>query len=201
MSKTKKIVTIIVLCLVVVIVATTVTLALVPKKYYDAVAGSTDNKADSIAVFSGGRRNEYFYSDEEHKAVCDNIVARYEAGLKENVLLSIFEGTSKFKTSIESYTSTVQLNNSQNTYIQFNYNYSQTLKYNGKEYKDANNNPVTFNSIIVSVTNTSNYMQSVNVYIASDRTNTTATPVVKITTLAKQYKLMEYINTLSLYTA
>ena len=194
MSKTKKIITIVALTLVVLLVTTTIVLAVVPKQYYDVVYRSTSATADYIGVYSGGKGNTYDKNSDQYAKV----VELYKKSTKENLLLSIFEGSSKFKTSIESYTSNVYLNNSENTYVAFKFNEMQTLKYNDAAYKNTSGNEVQFDVILVSVTNDGNYMQSVNVYIGKETSNTIVTPSYRIVTLAKQHELISYINSLEL---
>ena len=194
MSKTKKIITIVALTLVVLLVTATIVLAVVPKQYYDAVYRSTSATADYIGVYSGGKGNTYDKNSDQYAKV----VELYKKSTKENLLLSIFEGSSKFKTSIESYTSNVYLNNSENTYVAFKFNEMQTLKYNDAAYKNTSGNEVQFDVILVSVTNDGNYMQSVNVYIGKETSNTIVTPSYRIVTLAKQHELISYIDSLEL---
>ena len=192
MSKTSKIVTICVVALVSLIVVATIVLAIVPKHYYDVVYSSTSGQAQNIQVYSKGKTNVYTSDSAEYAS----IVSNYKSGLKENLLLSLFEGSLGYKSSIDKYTTPISLNDANSTYVVFRYGQDQTLLFDGSQVKD-NDEPITFRYIVLSVTNDSNYVKSVNAYICTAATDT-ATPIYKLTTLAKQYQLLQYISTLAL---
>ncbi len=196
MSKTKKIIIIVALSLVGLLIATTVLLACLPKQYYDGVFNTTTAKADYIGVYRNGYHNDYDNQSNTYK----QIEKLYKASTKENVLLSIFEGTGSFDESIEKYTTNLTLNNSENIYIAFVYNDKQTLNWQGKPYK-VNNSEVEFDHLFVTVENDSNFMASISIYVCNDTgsnvTYKSATPMYKITTVAKQHKLVEFINGLT----
>ena len=194
MTKGKKIFARIMLTIIVLLVTATIVLAVVPKQYYDAVYDSADGTVNNLTVYHKGKNNTYFSDTEEYGKIID----LYKKSSKENLLLSLFEGTLGAKPTIESYSTTLTLNNSENTYVAFNFNGTQTLKFKGETYKNKSGNSVTFNAIVVSVGNDSNNLATVNVYICTSVTGPSAIPQYKITTLAKQHELLEYITTLEL---
>ena len=196
MSKTKKIITIVALALVACLVFITILLACLPKQQYDGVFASTNGAVRDVVVFKSGKVSSAYDKD---SAEYNKIVELYKKGLKQNVLLSMFDGSLSFKAGIEAHTTNVELNSSVNTYVVFEYNEEQTLKWYGNEYHKSNGSNVTFNTIVVSVTNTSNTMQECNIYICTSRTDKVATPVYRITACAKQYDLYNYISTLPLF--
>ncbi len=195
-SKSKKILIIVCLSLVALLVITTVCLACIKTQFYDGVFGSTDAKAQAITVYHGGKDNTYVEGSAEYNKIVD----LYKGSSKENVLLNIFEGAYSFDKDIRSYNTSITLNNSENTLIVFNYGEEQTLKYDGKEYKDASGKSVTFRSLIVSVDNNTNYMKEIKVYVCKDTAGgiSKITPSYAISTVSKQAKLYEYITSLEL---
>ena len=194
MSKGKKIFAIIMLTIIVLLVTATIVLAVVPKQYYDAVYDSADGTVNNFTIYHKGKNNTYFSDTEEYGKIVD----LYKKSSKENLLLSLFEGTLGAKPTIESYSTTLTLNNSENTYVAFKFNNTQTLKFKGETYKNKSGNSVTFNAIVLNVGNDSNNLETVNVYICTSVAGPSAIPQYKITTLAKQHELLEYITTLEL---
>lgn len=193
--KTKRILIIVCLSLIAALIVTTICLACIKSTFYDGVFESTSTQADMINVYKYGNSNAYDKNDEEY----NELVKLYKNSTKENILLSIFEGAYSFDTSINNWTgSSVTLNNSENIYLAFNYFETQTLKYEGETFKN-NGNDVTFKSLIVTVTNDSNYMKEVNIYVCSNNaTDSTITPSFVIKTVAKQASLIEYIKGLDI---
>ena len=194
MSKCKKIFAIIMLTLIVLLVAATIVLAVVPKQYYDAVYDSANGTVSNITVYHNGKNNSYFSDSEEY----GKIVELYKKSSKENLLLSLFEGTLGAEPTIESYSTTLTLNNSENTYVAFKFSSTQTLKFKGETYKNTSGNSITFNAIVVSIGNDSNNLANVNVYICTSVAGSSAVPQYKITTLAKQHELLTHIESLEL---
>lgn len=201
----KKIISIIVLSIVGLLVAATITLAIVPVSTYDAVKGATQTSKspDYITVYKNGKSNTYLPGAVNYETVSTNIKAKYEDSLKASILSSFFQGAMSYDEAVEkSTTSGIDnvLKTNGSVYVEFNWNEAQTLYFDGAEYKVTNNKTektVSFTSLAVEVKNTDAY-EKVTVYVIDNSTSSSRVSNYKISTLAHQKDLYNYIISLEI---
>lgn len=187
----KKTISIIIISLVVLLVAATITLALVPFTCYSPITEGYS----LITVYknSYNNQNTYIDSTEEYKKISE----LYEASLKQNILSTMFQGALGNKTELEKVSSsTVKtlLNGEDSGYfIEFDYNSEQTLVWEDEEYTytDGKTEKVAkYTSLLLEVKNTDNFTET-TVYVVNG-----SSYLFKITSLAQQSELFEYVNNL-----
>lgn len=196
-SKVKKIISIVIISLVLAITITTVVLALIPKKLYNPIASGYDY----VTVYkkNESRKNSYYARDEEDKPVLNDIANYLDKSLKDNILSSIFQGTSSFENKIVAEATSSVLNNvaSGSTCLVFGFADSQTLMFNGVEYKNPNSttpeNPITFNRLVMPISNDKDFQERV-VYVLDE----SGTSNYKIKFLAHQSDLYNYIESMEI---
>lgn len=193
-SKVKKIISIVIISLVLAITIATVVLALVPKKLYNPIASDYDY----VTVYQKDSSQAYtVYPKDNDKTKINNISKYLDKSLQDNILSSIFQGTSKFESKIvvESTTSVISNIASGSTCLVFGYVEEQTLMFNGKEYKNTNakdpEKSITFNKLVMPLSNDKDFQERV-VYVMDNGSNSS----YQIKFLAHQSDLYNYIESL-----
>lgn len=192
----KKILSISIISLVLALTAVVVILAIVPKKHYNPV----DNDFYSISVWRETVTNNYLVKDgevgsDESNAVVNDIVELHEKSLKDNVLSSLFQGTSSFKPTVKAYGhNNVRTEFQKDGYISivFHYSTEQKLIFQGEEYKHSNSQQstktVTFERAVLVLTNSSSF-EKATLYL----TDADFSSDYQVEFLAHQADLYQYI--------
>ena len=194
MKKTIAIISVVVLAL---LVAATVILAVIPKNFYDPI--KNHDQISFIRVFKGDGTCQEFYRnsvDETDKEVYDKLIELHEKSLKENILVSMFQGALSFDGSIKTEAFTSDTFNDQlatSTYIEFNYTEEQLLKYNEKTFYNGDGETVTYRKMVLEVTS-SGYMEEVKAFVSESDYSTKH----NVRFLAHQSELYKYIQSLDL---
>ncbi len=190
----KKIFSIIVLSLVGLLVAATVVLALVSTSQYNPVV----NDADYIVVYKNSQTNSnpYAKDSEEYKKIYD----LHKQSLKQNILSTMFQGalgnnSELTKVSEANISSLLNAENS-GLFVEFAFdNEDQVLMWEDKQYTYETSNGAkkvaTFDALYLGIENTENYT-TITVYVVLNGKYN-----FKITSLAHQSELYEYVNALS----
>ena len=192
----KKILSISIISLVLALTAVVIILAIVPKKHYNPV----DKDFYSISVWRETVTNNYLVKDgevgsDESNGIVNDIVALHERSLKDNVLSSLFQGTSSFKPVVRAYGyNNVKTEFQKDGYISivFNYATEQKLIFQGEEYKHSSSQQsqktVTFERAVLVLTNSSSF-EKATLYL----TDADFSSDYQVEFLAHQAELYEYI--------
>ncbi len=198
-NKLKKILSIVILSVVLAITATVIILAVVPKRHYNPV------ERDNVMVISVWREtvdNSYVRGEigsEEQNKIANEILDLHEKSLKDNVLSSIFQGTSGFEPEVTKYgysDVSKELKKDATISVVLDFAEEQTLKFNGEEYKDTTaqtTKSVKYSRAVLTVTNSSSF-EKATLYLTDD--NFTSSYQIKF--LAHQSELYDYIVNLNI---
>lgn len=196
----KKIISISIISLVLALTAVVIILAIVPKRHYDPV----DRDYDSVIVWRETVSNAYLLKDgeigsDESDAIAKKIVELHEESLKDNVLSSLFQGTSSFSPKVTHYShSNVKTEFQKDGVISivFNYPEEQTLMFQGKEYKNTTaqvSKTVKFRMAVLVLTNSSSF-EKATLYLTDEDYESEC----QIEFIAHQSDLYEYIKNLDI---
>ena len=200
-NKVKKVLSIVILSIIVAITIATIVLAVVPKNQYDPIA---DNYK-VITVYKDKKTQNYENVEnvsEEKKSVVARIKEEHAASLQDNLLSSIFQGTSSFEKSVVyEKTSTDCKANVANidgvVCLVFDYLNEQTLKIDGEAYTHSDakgeGNTITYRKVFMQVSNNDDYQECV-AYLADSNNKSN----FKIKFLAHQGDLYDYLVNLDL---
>lgn len=134
----KKILSIIIITVVLALTIATIILAVVPKKLYDPL----NQDFITMSVWRDGVTNMYAKGDmgsEEQNKVINDIMELHDKSLKDNVLSSMFQGTSKYNVKVERYGNNDVSKDAKADGVLslvFTYKTAQKLMINGEEYYD-----------------------------------------------------------------
>lgn len=195
-SKVKKIVSIVIISLVLAITIVTVVLALVPNKLYNPIVSDYDY----VTVYKKDESDiRVYYPDDSDKTVINNIATYLKKSVQDNILSSMFQGTSKFENKIVVEVTNSVLSNvaSGSNCLVFGYVEEQTLMWNGKEYRNPNatgsnkDKVIKFNKLVMPLSNDQDFQER-EVYVIDSGSNSN----YKIKFLAHQSELYNYIESL-----
>lgn len=193
----KKLLTIIALSLVAVIGATIITLAFVKTNYGQVPTSNIDEVIVTYNSKSGT------FDEENYEEIYSNLLSKFDAGVKETMLSSLFQGAYSANAKAEITKASWTESSVGSTYVKFNYNESNlpTITLNGEEYVDetltTTDKTVEYSAVYVTVVNSS-ALTTVTAYFVHTLNNTsTNSGNYKITFVAHLDGLYDYITSLS----
>lgn len=205
----KKVFSIIALSLVGILVVTTVVLACVTTCFYTPINESYSSSIETVRVYYNGTNyGTYRKGSTDGGATFSKILKYQSTDAKQNVLISLFGGAYNFDskiTALKTGEKTITLTTSGNNYLVFQVDGDPVLKFNGSPYYiDDDDTTVTINYLIVTANNTTDSLKEITTYVVTG-TNTitestssaTVTASYKITSIARQKDLVNYISSLS----
>ena len=195
----KKTIAIITVAFLALLVAVTIILAVIPKNFYDPI--NNYSNLSYIRVYKGDGTCQDYYktsSDSEDKEIYAKLLELHEESLKENILVSMFQGALSFNGGIETeaFTSdTLKDQLAKGCYIEFSYNadFEQPLKYDGKDFRNGEGDLVEYTKMIIEV-NSSNYMEECRAFVLNGEKASS----YNVRFLAHQSELYKYVQSLEL---
>ncbi len=199
MSKGKKIAIISVSSVIAALVIAIIILAIVQSTFYSPNVSN----ADSLIIYVNGSETEdgictnpKVYTElanNKGQKIFGDVMDKMETGSNESVLTCIFADTYKFKTEVSEVTTTTSQILENSMVVKFIFETPQTLQIDGEDKLDSNNNKIQYDSIYIVVSNT-NDLTSTTAYLYDNNANKSN---FKLTYLARQAQLYNYINELS----
>ena len=199
MSKGKKIAIISVSSVIAALVIAIIILAIVQSTFYSPNVSN----ADSLIIYVNGSEiedgictNPKVYTElanNKGQKIFGDVMDKMETGSNESVLTCIFADTYKFKTEVSEVTTTTSQILENSMVVKFIFETPQTLQIDGEDKLDSNNNKIQYDSIYIVVSNT-NDLTSTTAYLYDNNANKSN---FKLTYLARQAQLYNYINELS----
>ena len=198
-SNVKKVLSIVILCVIVAITVATVVLAVVPKTLYNPIADGYS----AITIYKDTQSNTYKNvenNSEQDREVIEKIETLHGYSIQDNILSTIFQGTSSFEKSVVyEKTATDCMTNiakkSGTVCLIYNYLDEQTLVIDDEEYThpDATgeNNTIVYTKMFMTVRDTQDF-QECTVYLAGSNNKSN----FKVKFLAHQSDLYEYLTSL-----
>lgn len=196
----KKVISIIAIALVALLVGATVALACIKTSSTDVVDRLVNyDDINYVQVYKNGEYYQSFTkSDDEGKKNINTIIDLHKKSLKENMLSALFQGALGFDATMETLDASVTRDTivKDKNCIAFVFAEKQTLVWEGKTVQKSNND-VQFVELIMEVTDNENYSE-VNVYVLNLAKNavTSNSSLYKLTTIAHQDKLNDFITKL-----
>lgn len=196
----KKVISIIAIALVALLVGATVALACIKTSSTDVVDRLVNyDDINYVQVYKDGAYYQSFTkSDDEGKKNINTIIDLHKKSLKENMLSALFQGALGFDATMETLDASVTRDTivKDKNCIAFVFAEKQTLVWEGKTVQKSNND-VQFVELIMEVTDNENYSE-VNVYVLNLAKNavTSNSSLYKLTTIAHQDKLNDFITKL-----
>lgn len=192
----KKILTIIALSLVGIIGAGVITLAFVKTNYGQL---STSN-IEEIVVYYGTENNTFTEEDE----IYNTLLEKFDASNKETILSSLFQGaySKDAKPAVEKLSWTFSTS-TDTMYLKFNFNSDNypMIKVDGENYIDdtltTDDQTVEYKSVYITVENTSTLTTVTAYFVQAENNDTTTSSNYRITYVAHQEALYDYITELS----
>lgn len=185
----KKVLSIIALCLIGILAGTIIVFSCINKDF-----NLNLSNPDFIEIYVGTTDASQSYDkngDSEHKAVYDKVLSLYNQSYKQKLMSSLFNGTLSEKTTISrEYKYNLSSMTSSGTWIVFNYEEEQTLKLNGKEYKDDYTTNKTYNKVYIEVKD-SDTMTTFTIYVKNKDADSS---YYRYSVRARQADLYKYLN-------
>lgn len=198
-SNVKKVLSIVILCVIVAITVATIVLAVVPKTLYNPIADGYS----AITIYKDTQSNTYKNvenNSEQDREVVEKVESLHGDSIQDNILSTIFQGTSSFEESVVYEKSATDCmsnvaKKSGAVCLIFNYLDEQVLKINDEVYThpDAtgDNNTIVYTKMFMEVSNNQDF-QECTVYLAGSNNKSN----FKIKFLAHQSDLYEYLTSL-----
>lgn len=193
-----------------VILLAVIVLAIVPSSFYNPIE---KDDLKRVEVWHNGEALSYSMSDDEQKAIIENILEENSKGYKEKILSSVFLGYYGNKPTVIHKTATgsetlenILTSNANNYYLIFDYTFGasnlddamKTLKVNGSEYKledveDESKATVKYSRMIMEITDSKDFGE-ITIYL--EETNE---PTSNLKKLESNYRLSVQGYTIDLY--
>ncbi len=193
-KKAKKIISISIISLVLALTLVVIILAIVPKKHYDPL----DTSFNTVTIYKDKSSGMLLSQNSAHKDVIDDILELHEKSLKDNVLSSMFQGTSSYEVKVyrDKTTSFSDICNKSGVYaLVFDYGTEgKILKMNGEEYRytyASASRTITYYRAVLVLTNTTNFEEA-TLYLINDKDGKQSDCYIKF--LAHQSELYDFIS-------
>lgn len=193
-KKAKRIISISIIGLVLALTAVVIILAIVPKKHYNPL----NAEFETVTVYKDKASGLLSTKDASQKKVINEILELHEKSLKDNILSSMFQGTSSYEAKVYRNKSTsasdIYGGSSTGYALVFNYGVDgRVLEMNGEEYRytyGSQSKTVTYYEAVLVLTNTSNFEEA-TLYLITDKDGKKSECYIKF--LAHQSELYDYI--------
>ena len=187
----KKVLSIAALCLIGILAGTIIVFSCVNK---DFNLNLTNPDSISVYINKSLTENSEAYSldsDDAHKEIYNKILALYNDSFKQKMMSAFFNGTLNEGVTITRESRNLSSLTNTGTWLVFDYNLNpQTIRLNGKDYKDDSSSSKEYDKVFVEVKN-SETMTTFTIYLAKRESNYS---YYHYTARAKQCDLYNYLN-------
>ncbi len=199
MSKATKISLIVACSIIAALVITIITLACVQSTYYSPLTV----KADYLRLWYSGEEYDRVgiccNPDFNNSSITGNeiytkVVELDAISRKESVLTGVMGGANNFEASVSKTETTIGAIKNNDIVVEFSFEESKILIFNGEEYKDSSDATVKYNKIYLVVSNNT-YLTETTAYLVN--TNVDSDSQYKVNFLSKQAELYNYLTELN----
>ena len=187
----KKVLSIVALCLIGILAGTIIVFSCVNKDYN---LNLTNPDSISVYINKSYKESSEAYSldsDDAHKEIYNKILSLYNDSFKQKMMSAFFNGTLNEGVKITKEYRNLSSLTSTGTWLVFDYNLNpQTIKLNGKDYKDDSSYSKEYDKALVEVKN-SETMTTFTIYLAKRESDYS---YYHYTVRAKQCDLYNYLN-------
>ena len=188
----KKVLSIVALCLIGILAGTIIVFSCVNKDYN---LNLTNPDSISVYINKSLTENSEAYSldsDDAHKEVYNKILSLFNESFKQKMMSAFFNGTLNEGVTITKEYKNLSSLTSTGTWLVFDYNLNpQTIKLNGKDYKDDSSYSKEYDKAIVEVKD-SETMTTFSIYLKAKSKKDSS--YYHYTVRAKQGDLYDYLN-------